>query len=87
MVTPKSAKKAAVILENADKYVVAAIIRDLASQVESLEADAERMSFLDSMGISYGFEDLHEGVRWEVGGPFLSVRDAIDAEMEARKQS
>lgn len=45
---------------------------------DELRADAERLDTLDGLGYSYGFEDMHEGNRWVIEGPFKSVRDAID---------
>jgi len=44
-----------------------------------LRADAERLDLLQTLMEAYGFEDTHEGNRWMVEGPFMFVRDAIDA--------
>ena len=46
--------------------------------------DAERLDFLETIGVSYGFEDMHEGNRWMIDGPFMFVRDAIDAAILAK---
>jgi len=84
MVTPAQARKSAAILEAHDKPVAAAIIRDLASQVESLQADAERYRWLRKEGF---YKDFN------FGAPFMAAEfdghdlDAtVDQEL-ARKQS
>lgn len=41
--------------------------------------DAARLDWLDSQGTSYGFEDMHEGNRWMIDGPFANIRNALDA--------
>ena len=41
--------------------------------------DSERLNKLDSLCEAYGFEGIHEGNRWMIDGPFINVRDAIDA--------
>lgn len=92
MVTPETARKAAVILEDADKYVATAIIRDLASQVESLQADAERIDWIERQGDEFISGILHDcqaaGTHFVSGswctGEGKTFREAID---EARKQS
>lgn len=53
-------------------------VRALVAERDSLRADAERLDTLDRLGYAYGFEDMHEGNRWVIEGPFKSVRDAID---------
>lgn len=45
---------------------------------------AEMLDWLDKQGCAYGFEDMHEGNRWMIEGPFNSLRDAIDAAMQAQ---
>jgi hypothetical protein len=42
-------------------------------------ADAMRLDWLDQQGYAYGFEDMHEGNRWGIEGPFANLRKAIDA--------
>ena len=57
----------------------ASMLRTLSQENEALKADAERLDLLDKTQTAYGTEDYHEGNSWEVGGPFRSVREAIDA--------
>jgi len=40
--------------------------------------DSERLNWFDMQCESYGFEDEHQGNKWEITGPFANVRDAID---------
>lgn len=47
--------------------------------LESCKRDAERLDKLDGIGYAYGFEDMHEGNRWMIDGPFRDIRSAIDA--------
>ena len=49
---------------------------------DALLADAERLNWLESQREAYGFQDIHEGNRWTVDGPFATVREAIDAAMK-----
>jgi hypothetical protein len=44
----------------------------------ALRKDAERLDLLDQQGYAYGFQDMHEGNRWLIEGPFKSLRVAID---------
>lgn len=46
--------------------------------------DCERLDALDKLCEAYGFEDLHEGNRWCIEGPFCDIRHALDAEIAAR---
>ncbi len=46
--------------------------------------DCERLDALDKLCESYGFEDLHEGNRWCIEGPFCDIRHALDAEITTR---
>lgn len=41
--------------------------------------DAQRLDWLEQQGYSYGFEDMHEGNRWLIEGPYRTAREAIDA--------
>lgn len=50
----------------------------LKAENEALRKDAARLDRLDLECEAYGV-DYHEGNRWEVDGPFVTVRDAIDA--------
>jgi hypothetical protein len=43
-----------------------------------LRADTERLDWLDKQCVGYGYEDVHEGNSWDIGGPFGTVREAID---------
>lgn len=56
--------------------------RALLAHIVELKRDAERLNKLDRIGYAYGFEDMHEGNRWMIDGPFSEIRAAIDA-MEA----
>ncbi len=53
----------------------------LRAEVEGLRRDAARLGWLDGQGYAYGFEDMHEGTRWEIAGPYVELRAAIDAAM------
>jgi hypothetical protein len=44
-----------------------------------LRKDAGRLDWIDSQCEAYGFEDIHEGNRWFLDGPFSTIRIAIDA--------
>ena len=50
---------------------------------DSLQEDAARLDWLDQQCEAYGFQDIHEGNRWEIGGAYANVREAIDAERAA----
>jgi hypothetical protein len=52
--------------------------------IAGLRADAERLEWLDRQAEAYGFEDLHEGNRWLIDGPFPNLRAAIDAARSAQ---
>jgi valyl-tRNA synthetase len=57
--------------------------RDAAiAERDALKADAERLDWFETQGISYGFEGVLEGNRWGVCGPFTTLRTAIDAAMK-----
>jgi hypothetical protein len=45
-------------------------------------SDTEMLDWLGTQEASYGFEDVHEGNRWQVEGPYLTLRDAIRAAMK-----
>lgn len=57
----------------------------LRAKLEALRKDAERLDRLDIECEAYGCEDIHEGNRWMIDGPFRTVRDAIDAAMAAKE--
>lgn len=48
-------------------------------ELEACRKDADRLDRLDALCEAYGFQDIHEGNRWMIDGPFRTVRDAIDA--------
>lgn len=88
MVTPEGARKLADAFDEACKYGPANVLRDLATQVESLQADAERYRWLRDSKID---DDAQE---WLCVGVFdmcgVSEIDGseLDAAIdEARKQS
>lgn len=70
-------------------FVVAAspatILALLAERAE-LKRDAERLNKLDKLCEAYGFEDVHEGNRWMIDGPFGNIRDAADSMPEEAEQ-
>lgn len=51
------------------------------AEVEALRKDAERLTWFETQREAYGFEDVHEGNRWTIEGPFNTLRKAIDAAM------
>lgn len=55
-------------------------------RADSVQEDAARLDWLDQQCEGYGFQDIHEGNRWEISGPYANVRQAIDYERAARKQ-
>ena len=57
----------------------------LLAEVERVSKDAERLNWLDKQGYAYGFEDMHEGNKWEIEGPFMSIRGVIDTAMQGEK--
>lgn len=74
-------------LNNAEFIAAAnpAAILELLARLEKAEKDAARLDWFDSQGYAYGFQDMHEGNRWTIDGPFANVRIAIDEAMEASK--
>lgn len=56
------------------------------AQADSVQEDAARLDWLDQQCEGYGFQDIHEGNRWEISGPYANVRQAIDYERAASKQ-
>lgn len=54
-------------------------------QAQGDAKDAERLDWLQSQTEAYGFQDMHEGNRWTIDGPFMFVRDAIDAAIASQK--
>ena len=56
------------------------------AQPDSVQEDAARLDWLEQQCEAYGFQDIHEGNRWEIGGAYANVREAIDAERAASKQ-
>lgn len=73
-----SASPAAVLslLDQCDKTEAE---RDAAlAELEACRKDADRLDRLDALCEAYGFQDIHEGNRWMIDGPFRTVRDAID---------
>lgn len=61
----------------------ATTVENMQREIDALKADAERLDWFDKQGYAYGFEDTHEGNRWMIEGPFMSVRTAIDELMAA----
>jgi len=59
--------------------------QELIDRLEKAEKDAARLDWFDSQCEAYGFQDMHEGNRWTIEGPFANLRIAIDRAMEASK--
>ena len=66
-------------LADQDAYVA---MRD---QRDAALADAKRLEWLSQQGVSFGFQDIYEGNKWEIGGPYATLRIAIDAEMKGEQ--
>jgi hypothetical protein len=58
-------------------------IRTLLDAHASALADSKRLDWLETQGYAYGFQDMHEGNRWTVEGPYSTVRKAIDDALAA----
>jgi len=56
----------------------------LTAQVEQYKADAEMLEWLSHQGVSFGFQDIYEGNRWEIAGPYATLRIAIASEMKGQ---
>ena len=56
----------------------------LIARIRAAEKDSERLNKLDAIGYAYGFEDMHEGNRWMIDGPYRNIRAAIDDMTEAK---
>lgn len=55
------------------------MLPELVTHIEGLAKDAGRLDLLDSLCESYGFQDIHEGNRWVIDGPFRDIRAAADS--------
>lgn len=55
------------------------MLPELVTHIEWLAKDAGRLDLLDSLCESYGFQDIHEGNRWVIDGPFRDIRTAADS--------
>lgn len=61
--------------------VIAAInLQMIEALTQGIARDSERLDWLDAQVHTYRFEDMHEGNRWTIEGPYRDVRAAIDAE-------
>jgi glutamate synthase domain-containing protein 1 len=58
------------------------LLEKQADKVRELEKDKARLDWLQNQGYAFGFEDMHEGNRWEIQGPYVYLRDAIDDAMK-----
>ena len=54
-------------------------LRRLRAENAELAKDAGRLDLLDSLCESYGFQDVHEGNRWVIDGPYRDIRTAADS--------
>lgn len=53
--------------------------RAIESRVEHMaKIETERLDWLEQQRKAYGFQDIHEGNRWCVEGPFATLRQLID---------
>lgn len=55
------------------------MLPELVTHIEGLAKDAGRLDLLDSLCESYGFQDVHEGNRWVIDGPYRDIRAAADS--------
>lgn len=55
------------------------MLPELVTHIEGLAKDAGRLDLLDSLCEAYGFQDIHEGNRWVIDGPFRDIRAAADS--------
>lgn len=55
------------------------MLPELVAHIEGMAKDAGRLDLLDSLCESYGFQDVHEGNRWVIDGPFRDIRTAADS--------
>ena len=55
------------------------MLPELVTHIEGLAKDAGRLDLLDSLCESYGFQNVHEGNRWVIDGPFRDIRTAADS--------
>jgi len=55
------------------------MLPDLITHIEELAKDSGRLDLLDSLCEAYGFQDIHEGNRWVIDGPFRDIRAAADS--------
>lgn len=55
------------------------MLPELVEHIEGLAKDAGRLDLLDSLCESYGFQDVHEGNRWVIDGPYRNIRTAADS--------
>lgn len=56
-----------------------------AFELVELRKDKVRLDYFEGLSEAYGFEDVHEGNRWSIEGPFPSLRKALDSEMQPRE--
>ena len=55
------------------------MLPELVTHIEGLAKDSGRLDLLDSLCEAYGFQDVHEGNRWVIDGPFRDIRTAADS--------
>jgi len=51
------------------------------AEIAELRKDAERLNYMETLCMAYGFQDIHEGNSWKIKGPFATLRMAIDADI------
>lgn len=83
---PKTSLRTESEIDTARRMIVAALSAapiPPTHAADSVLEDAARLDWLDQQCEAYGFQDIHEGNRWEISGPYANVRVAIDAERAA----
>jgi len=56
------------------------------AEIAELRKDSVRIDHMETQCTAYGFQDIHEGNRWSIEGPFATLRMAIDADIAIARQ-
>jgi len=54
----------------------------LTAERDAMAMDAARLDWFEHQSEAYGFEQELHGYKWEISGPFATLRVAIDAAMK-----
>jgi hypothetical protein len=65
--------------------VLSKCLAEMKIRCSELEKDEKRFAWLNDHVEAYGTEDIQEGNRWSIEGPFYNLRQAIDAAMKEAK--